>query len=110
MGTPQARRWRAIGLSLLSAAGFLVLVAISATSVILVDQAREDNAWVVHTLEVENQISTLLLRIRTAESAVRGYVLTGEQRFLTEHEAATAGIVPDIDTLTRLAGDNKIQF
>ena len=87
-----------------------MLVAISATSVILVDQAREDNAWVVHTLEVENQISTLLLRIRTAESAVRGYLLTGEQRFLTEHEAAATGIPPDIDTLTRLAGDNKIQF
>ena len=110
MGTPEARRRRAIGQSLLLAAGFLVLVAISTTSVILVDQAREDNAWVVHTLEVENQISTLLLRIRTAESAVRGYLLTGEQRFLTEHEAAATGIPPDIDTLTRLAGDNKIQF
>src|SRR6516164_5517612 len=110
MGTPEARRGRAIGQSLLLAAGFLVLVAISATSVILVDQAREDNAWVVHTLEVENQISTLLLRIRTAESAVRGYLLTGEQRFLTEHEAAVTGILPDIDTLTRLAGDNRIQF
>jgi signal transduction histidine kinase len=110
MGTPEARQWRAIGQSLLFAAGFLVLVAISATSVILVDQVREDNAWVVHTLEVENQISTLLLRIRTAESAVRGYVLTGEQRFLTEHEAATTGIAPDIDTLSRLAGDNTIQF
>jgi len=110
MGTPEARRRRAIGQSLLLAAGFLVLVAISTTSVILVDQAREDNAWVVHTLEVENQISTLLLRIRTAESAVRGYLLTGEQRFLTEHEAAVTGILPDIDTLARLAGDNSIQF
>jgi signal transduction histidine kinase len=87
-----------------------VLVAISATSVLLVDQARKDNAWVVHTLEVENQISTLLLRIRTAESAVRGYLLTSEQRFLTEHEAAVTGILPDIDTLTRLAGDNGIQL
>ena len=87
-----------------------MLVAISATSVILVDQVREDNAWVVHTLEVENQISTLLLRIRTAESAARGYLLTGERRFLTEHEAAVTGILPDVDTLTRLAGDNKIQF
>src|SRR6516164_10509732 len=110
MGTPEARRRRAIGQSLLLAAGFLVLVAISATSVILVDQVREDNAWVVHTLEVENQISTLLLRIRTAESAARGYLLTGERRFLTEHEAAVTGILPDVDTLTRLAGDNKIQF
>jgi hypothetical protein len=48
-----------------------VLVAISAASVILVSQARRDNGWVVHTVEVENQISTLLLQIRTAESTAR---------------------------------------
>ncbi len=60
--TPDATRRRAIGQILLLAAGFLVLVAISATSVILVNQAREDSRWVVHTVEVENQISTLLLR------------------------------------------------
>ena len=73
------------GQSLLLAAGFLVLVAISALSVILVDRAREDNDWVVHTVEVENQISTLLLRIRTAESAARSYLLTEEPRFLNEY-------------------------
>src|ERR1700690_304811 len=110
MGTPEARRRRAIGQILLLAAGFLVLVAISATSVILVDRAREDNAWVVHTVEVENQISTLLLQIRTVESAARGYLLTSEPRFLAEHEAAAAGILPDIDKLTRLAGDNPVQI
>jgi signal transduction histidine kinase len=87
-----------------------VLVAISATSVILVDQARQDNAWVVHTVEVENQISTLLLQIRTAESTARGYVLTGEPRFLAEHEAAVASIVPAIDKLAHLAGDNPAQI
>ncbi len=64
METPDARRSRALGQSLPLAAGCLVLVAISALSVVLVDRAREDNAWVVHTVEVENQISTLLLRIR----------------------------------------------
>jgi signal transduction histidine kinase len=87
-----------------------VLVAISATSVILVDQARQDNAWVVHTVEVENQISTLLLQIRTAESTARGYLLTGEPRFLGEHEAAVATIVPAIDKLAHLAGDNPVQI
>ena len=55
--TPDATRRRAIGQILLLAAGFLVLVAISAASVLLVNQAREDNAWVVHTVEVENQIN-----------------------------------------------------
>jgi len=108
--TPDATRRRAIGQILLLAAGFLVLVAISATSVILVNQAREDNAWVVHTIEVENQLSTLLLQIRRAESASRGYLLTSDPRFLAEHEAATATILPDVDKLARLAGDNPIQI
>jgi signal transduction histidine kinase len=87
-----------------------VLVAISATSVLLVDQAREENAWVVHTVEVEDQISTLLMHISAAESAARGYLLTGEPRLLAEHEAATASILPDIDKLARLARDNSTQL
>jgi CHASE3 domain sensor protein len=74
--TPDATRRRAIGQILLLAAGFLVLVSISATSVVLVTQAREDCGLVVHTVEVENQINTLLLEIRRAESAARGYLLT----------------------------------
>jgi signal transduction histidine kinase len=108
--TPDATRRRAIGQILLLAAGFVVLVAISATSVILVNQAREDNAWVVHTIEVENQLSKLLLQIRRAESAARGYLLTSEPRFLAEHQDAVATILPDVDKLTKLAGDNPVQI
>ena len=74
--TPDATRRRAIGQILLLAAGFLVLVAISIASVLLVNKARDDNALVVHTVEVENQINALLLEIRRAESAARGYLLT----------------------------------
>src|SRR6202790_5653780 len=108
--TPDDVRRRSIGQILLLAAGFLVLVAISASSVILVNQAREDNGWVVHTVEVENQISTLLLQIRRAESAARGYLLTSEPRFLAEHEAAAASILPEIDELTRLTADNPVHM
>ncbi|MBR1280644.1 CHASE3 domain-containing protein [Bradyrhizobium sp. AUGA SZCCT0177] len=107
--TADATRRRAIGQILLLAAGFSVLVAISALSVILVHEARKDSAKVVHTVEVENQLSTLLLQIRRAESSARGYLLTSEPRFLTEHESATATILPDIDKLTRLTSDNPVQ-
>ncbi|MGA8902112.1 sensor histidine kinase [Bradyrhizobium sp.] len=110
MGTPDARRSRALGQTLPLAAGVLVLVAISTLSVVLVNRAREDNAWVVHTVEVENQISTLLLRIRTTESAARGYLLTEEQRFLDEYLAAGAHVHSDIDELVKLAGDNSTQI
>ncbi len=107
--TADAQRRRAMGQILLLAAGLLVLVAISVSSVLLVNQSRKDNSWVVHTVEVENQLSTLLLEIRRAESSARGYLLTSEPRFLVEHEAATATILPDIDKLMQLTGDNSVQ-
>src|SRR5258707_10135488 len=80
--TVDATRRRAIGQILLLAAGFFVLVAISVASVILVNLAPDDNRSVVHTLEGENQINTVLLEIRRAESAARGYLLTSQPRFL----------------------------
>jgi signal transduction histidine kinase len=86
-----------------------VLVAISASSVIFVNQAREDSGLVVHTVEVESQINALLLEIRRAESAARGYLLTLGPEFLRDHEAAVAGIVPDLDKLARLTADNPVQ-
>ena len=106
---PGVHGGRAIWQPLLLAAGFLVLVGISALSVILVNRAREDNDWVVHTVEVENQISTLQLRIRTTESAARGYLLTEDQRYLDEYLDASTRVHSDIDELIRLAGDNPAQ-
>ncbi len=103
------RRRRALGQILLLAAGFLVLVAVSVASVLLVNKARSDSAWVVHTVEAENQINALLLDIRRAESAARGYLLTSGEEFLTDHEQAVARITPDIDELGRLTSDNPAQ-
>jgi signal transduction histidine kinase len=105
----KAQHRRALGQILLLGAGLLVLVAISALSVILVHEARKDSSKVVRTVEVENQLSTLLLQIRRGESSARGYLLTSEPRFLTEHEAAAATILPDVDKLTQLTSGNPVQ-
>jgi signal transduction histidine kinase len=94
---------------LLLTAGFVVLVAISLSSIMLVNQAREDSAWVVHTVEVEGQISNLLLEIRRAESSARGYLLTQEQRFLAEYEDANRTIGPAMNRLAALTTDNPAQ-
>ncbi len=86
-----------------------MLVAISATSVFLVNQARRDNGWVLHTVEVENQINSLLLRIRRAESAARSYLMTSQPQFLDQYRSASAGIVPDLNKLVSLTPDNPAQ-
>jgi len=86
-----------------------VLVAISTSSVIFVDRAREDSGLVVHTVEVENQINALLLEIRRAESTARGYLLTLGPEFLRDHEAAVATIIPAVGKLAQLTADNSVQ-
>src|SRR5262245_36663581 len=109
LAMPDASRWRAIGQILLLTAGFLVLVAISIASVLLVNQAREDSGRVTRTVEAENQINALLLEIRRAESAARGFVLTQGPEFLREHDAAVANIVPYTTKLAQLIGNNPNQ-
>lgn len=107
--TAEGLRRRAIGQIILLTVGFLVLVAISTTSVVLVNQAREASSRVVHTVEVENQLATLLLDIRRAESAARAYLLIGTPQFLTEHDAAVASIRPGMTKLRDLTNDNPVQ-
>jgi len=98
-----------MGQILLLAAGFLVLVAVSAACVLFVNKARSDSGWVVHTVEVENQTNALLLEIRRAESGARGYLLTQGQEFFDDHQAAVAEILPELDKLANLTRDNPAQ-
>ncbi|HUN95028.1 MAG TPA: CHASE3 domain-containing protein, partial [Bradyrhizobium sp.] len=106
---PDKKFGRSLGQVLLLAAGLFVLIAISTLSVVLVNQSRKDNAWVVHTVEVENQVNTILLNIRRTESATRAYMLSQAPQFLAEKEDAASIILPEIDHLADLTKDNPIQ-
>ena len=92
--TFDATRRRALGQILLLAAGLVVLTVISAGSVYLVNQARQDAHWVVHTVEVENQLSLAQLQLRRAESAQRGYLSTLLTDYQNDFEKAASQIVP----------------
>jgi signal transduction histidine kinase len=107
--TPEATRRRAIGQILLFAAGLVVLTVISAGSVYLVNKAREDARWVLHTVEVENQISLTQLQLRRAESAQRGYLLTLLPQFQADFETAASQLAPALARLSQIASDNPVQ-
>jgi len=107
--TPDATRRRAIGQILLLAAGLVVLTIISAGSVHLVNLAREDSRSVVHTVEVENQISLVELQLRRAESAQRGYLSTLLPDFQTDFEQAASQLTPALTRLQQITADNPVQ-
>jgi signal transduction histidine kinase len=107
--TPDGQRRRAIGQILLLAAGLVVLTFISAGSVYLVNRAREDARWVLHTVEVENQLSLTQLQLRRAESAQRGYLSTLLPNFQTDFEDAASQLTPALQRLSQLVSDNPVQ-
>src|SRR4030081_3811600 len=102
-------RRRAIGQILLLAAGLVVLTGISAGSVYLVNAAREDARSVVHTVEVENQISLAQLQLRRAESAQRGYLSTLRPDFQIDFEEAASQLTPALTGLSQLISDNPVE-
>ena len=74
--TFDATRRRAIGQILLLAAGLLVLMVISAGSVLLVNQAREDAPGWSTPSRSKTRLSQLLLSSAAPKARTRGYLLT----------------------------------
>ena len=107
--TSDATRRRAVGHILLLVAGLVVLTVISAGSVLLVNEARDDARWVVHTLEVESQISLVQLQLRRAESAQRGYLSTLLPAFQADFDEAAAQLTPALTRLNQSTIDNSVQ-
>jgi signal transduction histidine kinase len=107
--TPESARRRAfLQVSLLGLA-FAVLAIVNAASLYWLQKAREDSAWVAHTLEVENQISLAQVQMRRAESAERGFVLIGDPAFAAESEEAASQVMPMLLKLRGLVADNAVQ-
>ena len=107
--TAAGARRRAIWQIALLLTALAVLVAISASSIYLLDKARDDAAAVAHTLEVENQLSLAQLQMRRAESAERGYLLTRQPSFLEDFEQSAPLILPALAKLSVLTSDNPVQ-
>jgi signal transduction histidine kinase len=65
--------------------------------------------WQAHALEVISQTETLVAQVRTAESAARGYVLTGLPAFRQQYTTSTRQIQESTIHLQRLTADNVSQ-
>ncbi|MFG1377135.1 CHASE3 domain-containing protein [Xanthobacter autotrophicus] len=97
------------GPTLLLVLGFAVLASISALSITLVYRAQDDADNVTHTLRVMNAISQLQIMIRRAESAERGFLITGGDGFLRFYEESRARALPTLDEISKLTQDNPVQ-
>jgi methyl-accepting chemotaxis protein len=100
-----------IGTRILAGYG-LALVVVGAVGVVayranteLVDSAD----WVTHSHKVKGVLSDTLSALKDAETGQRGFLLTGEERYLDPHTQALKVISNDIQQLHDLTSDNPKQ-
>ena len=70
------------------------------------DQSESAQVWALHSAEVMLVSQSLLARIAETESAVRAYVITGDDAFVASYETSWALIAP---TTTRLRSPGQRQ-
>ncbi|WP_439566584.1 CHASE3 domain-containing protein, partial [Gloeocapsopsis crepidinum] len=71
----------------------------------LIDTARSEN----HSYQVITELEDLSSRIKDAETGQRGYLLTGDQRYLEPYNSAITVIEKNLNDLRQLTSDNPSQ-
>jgi PAS domain S-box-containing protein len=95
----------------LTAGVFLVLAVVAANATFsyrAIRQLAGDQQWVVHTQEVMGELQTILAMVTDAETAHRGFLLTGNPSFLEPFRRQAGQISSHIDRLQELTRDNPL--
>jgi PAS domain S-box-containing protein len=94
-------------------AGFAVLLVVLLINAAIRRQrlAVQDSnqAWVTHTQQVMLELTTVESLLADAETGQRGFLYTGELRYLAPYNTALAQLTPHIDKLAELTADNPQQ-
>ena len=87
------------------------LVALMVVSIFWVSARNQsDNDWVTHTLALRDQLANVLTLVQRAESAQRGYLLTGRDAYLTPFGVAVQQLPAAVDHTAELIGDSPAQL
>ncbi|MCC5630615.1 response regulator [Nostoc sphaeroides CHAB 2801] len=80
------------------------LISYQSTNDLIETSAKES-----HTYQVLSQLEDLSLQLTNAETGQRGYIITGEQRYLEPYNAAIEVLNQKVKELQRLTADNPNQ-
>ena len=96
-----------VGLGLVGVLVFFVLSGLVAY--FNIQTLQEDNGKIVHSHDVIAALDTLLSDAQDAETGQRGFLLTGNDKYLDPYTAALAAIPSQLNTLAQLTSDNPTQ-
>jgi signal transduction histidine kinase len=86
----------------------LAALMLSATFWLAARNATDD-AWVIHSLSVRDQLIRVLSLVQSAETGQRGYLLTSRENYLGPYAMAVDQLPANLDHLAELISDNPKQ-
>jgi signal transduction histidine kinase/CheY-like chemotaxis protein len=90
-------------------AGSALLVAGVLGTFFLLRAEQRSDAWVIHTLQVQDRLGGLTSRIQDSLLGQRGFLVTADPNFLRPYEQARARLPQELADLRALIADNPAQ-
>jgi methyl-accepting chemotaxis protein len=87
----------------------IIFVIVGMTSWRNVEKTTEDAAWVAHTQDVLASTAGLLSALQDAETGERGFIITGDARYLEPYRTGVAAVEAHRQRLIDLVSDNPVQ-
>ncbi|MEW5686655.1 MAG: response regulator [Pseudomonadota bacterium] len=97
--------WTTVGLVTV----LLFFLASGSVSYLNIAELQANNARIRHSHEVIVAVDDLMSTIQDAETGQRGYLLTGDDRYLEPYQRAVSAATPRLDTVQSLTRDNPVQ-
>ena len=92
-----------------AACGLMILLCMGVFSFRSTAREQEDREWVTHTQLVLETLQATIIDITEAEAGQRGYILTGQQKYLEPYRAGLDQFHREIKDLRELTSDNPGQ-
>lgn len=86
-----------------------IFVFVGATSYWSLVRLAADASWVTHTHHVIERLEEVRAAVMAAEGAQRGYLITGNLRYMEQYEGARAAIAKPVNQLKILCADKPSQ-
>jgi PAS domain S-box-containing protein len=81
-------------------------IALNATNL---DRLKTQADWVAHTYAVNDALEGILSQVKDAETGQRGYLVTGNPRYLAPYDNGVAALNRSLAEVERLTADNPTQ-
>lgn len=92
-----------------AACALMILLGIGALSFRSTARDEEDRGWVTHTHLVLEKLQAILIDVTQAETGQRGYILTGQEKYLKPYQAGIDRVHRDMEEVRKLTIDNPRQ-